>query len=256
MDNVDFSEGLPKEANPFVKYGLMFKSDGSIDGPRRPPLYSETPPIAIEGDALDLSPHRSFLEKIMKGDTFSATEEQAELMGIVDSVFTAVTNSNLSDYQRTIFMDGPDWVKFKAKLQSNNDEGKSYDAINLGGLVILGAEGTNKMLPLLFHETGHSLYPYQEDHFRGELQAYYFQRVSTALLQTQLKQIGLHYSYPDYDDESIFPSKDHRDAYQAAATLYTYQSLPEELVEKLEIVNPSEYQQMQELLSIVKPARI
>lgn len=249
MDIVENLDVLSKKDNSFVKYGLQFNIDGSIQGPKRPPLHAETPSISIEGGNLDLSPHKSFLERFMKSERFSITDEGQELMDIVGKLFTSVTNHNINDYMNFIFMEGKDWDTFKPKLKANHEEGKNYDAINLGGLVVVGAESDNRILPLLLHEAGHSLYPHDENHFKGELQAYYFQRVATEILHNQLTQMGLHYSYPNYDDADMFPSTSHKDAYQSAIALYAYQSLPSWFQEKLD---PNDIQTMQELLAVVK----
>lgn len=249
MDNFETSDGLPKKNNPFAKYGLEFKTDVIIHGPKRPPLYSKTPTISLESGNIDLSSHKAFLERVFHGGKFSIADEREELMGVVGKIFTSATNKRLSDYANFIFMDRQHWDKFKSKIQGNIDEGGNFDAINLGGLIVIGAEGDDKMLPLLFHEVGHSLYTPTNDRFTDELCAYYFQRLSTEVFHEQLKKIGLHYSYPDYDEDDMFPSKVHKDAYQSAATLYIYQSLPE----LQEQDNSGFSQRMQALLSLIKP---
>lgn len=252
MENLDASNELSKESNPFAKYGLEFQSDGTIRGPKRPPLSSETPLISPDGSNLDLSRHKEFLEKVFKSGKFSITEDREELMDVVGKIFKSATDRDLGEYVNIIFMEKQDWDKFKPKIKTNVqiDEGKDFNAINLGGLVILGAEGSASILPTLFHEAGHSLYPIVQDQFINELRAFYFQRVCTVILQNQLSQLGLPYEYPDKIEDEMFASTIHKVAYQTAASLYAYQMLPEWLQDK---VDPDSLKKMKDLSTIVKP---
>lgn len=227
MDIAETYHYLPKESNPFAKYGLEITEDNLVLGPVRPALYSHTPIFSLESRRnCDLTNTQTFLEKCFNGK-FSIEEDRQQLISLLDNIFIAVTNRLLNEYVQFIFMNKEDFHNFRLKVRGNVDQGKLYDAINLGGLVVVGAEmGDDRILPLLFHEIGHSLYPPENDNFIDELRAYYFQIICTKLFENQLQMIGMPMSYSEHED-SMFPSEIHKQAYKSARALYGYNMMQE-----------------------------
>lgn len=208
-----------RPVDQFDKYGLRFTSRETVCGPPRPSLYGNTPkllPFGGEGN-VNLSPIQNALE-----ESFCKNKplQEKHLRLIVSEIFKSVTGQPIKNYSNFIFMPGQDWQEFQKHVTPSAGKNANYDGINLGGLIVMRMSSSNAMVPVLFHEAGHSLY-YPMNNLADELRAYYFQERCTAIFLKALKKIGLIASYPPPRDEQL-PTPTHAQAYSMARALYGY----------------------------------
>lgn len=208
--------------NSFSKYGIEFLADGTIHGPKRPSLYSQTPQFNYEKPSASLlEEHKDWLIKHM-GKEFSVLDEQDAVLSVTDKVFSSIAGKTFSEFARVIIMSHEDFSHFKEKMQLLRGM-EDFNAINLGGLVIAEDTKGDSFFPLAFHELGHNLYSDEKDKYVDELRAYYFQLLCVDQFQRELKKLGLQISYPEaegYYDGYAFPSDEHKEAYRQATLLF------------------------------------
>ncbi len=256
MDELRSSQTETALSSRFHKYGIEILENGSINGPKRPPLNGSTPNLTFENSKeIVLELDKDFLYEYFLRP-FSAAEHQTAVLEVVDKVFREITGKSFKDFSNIIIMSKDDFIDFKnlaaPGLKQQRGIQGDFHGISLGGLIILQDTGGSNCFPLLFHELGHNLYLDENNNYIDEFRAFYFQILCTKKLERELKKIGIEATYPDdYYEGLPLPTEDHRKAFMGARALFLFQTEYEMVVKD----SPNAEVRMDELLGIVKQAR-
>lgn len=247
-------EQITRYNHTFEKYGLHLSQHGELTGAAIPPLVGKTPEFnyVVSDEPLLLSV-KDKVENYF-GSNQAALHAQADVKAIIDKITVSILGRPHTDYANMLFLNSEDFAQFKAS--SNNDDLEQgitadYDAVNIAqlGLTLMDGEKLQRgVFPLAFHEIGHSLYPPENDKYRSEMQAFYFEMLCTELFDKEMKRVGLPYDYGEHRYEgATFPSEIHQQAYRSVQVLRYYQTVNKDLVNE----NPRSMEKYKQYLSII-----
>ncbi len=142
------------------------------------------------------------------------------------TVFRALTGERLPDYlniwllpkeeymQKIIEMFGSE----EAFRQHSGRDPMGIQAVNIGGAMIFMREEKNMgIVPVLFHEIGHRIYPDSDGEYERELSANYFMFLAMKKISTELSPHGFIISMDGFSAD--FHNEERRRAYDDAKRL-------------------------------------
>lgn len=181
------------EINSWLRdYNLRLDNEGYLHyNQPHPPAQGTVPEFATALPEMPLFDHEDnqWLSQLIT-KRFSARGEREKVLKLVNLVFASITGREMNDFAHIIIMSNEHFTAFKKKVFGESPKGEA-DGVNFGGLIIVRDTGSNSIIPLLFHELGHSFYPKSDNEYENELQAYYFQELCYTLLQSELERIGI-----------------------------------------------------------------